>query len=136
MVNRNGMIIADARERASGIPDLLRRMGVDVKIKQLRSGDYLIGQNVAVERKTIVDMLASIDDGRLLSQCKRLKSCFNAVIIILEGVDNDLQRLADGPTRVYRALATIVLSHGISVVSTPSPTHTAKFLKELHCRHT
>ena len=128
------MITADTRECVSGIPDLLKQMDIEVEIQQLQSGDYLIGQNVAVERKTVADMLASIDDGRLLSQCRRLKSCFNTVIIILEGVDSDLKRLDDGPTRVYHALATAVLSHDISVVSTPSATHTAKLLRELHYR--
>ena len=129
------MIIADTRERVSGIPDLLKRMDINVEIQQLQSGDYIINQNVAVERKTVADMLSSIDDGRLLSQCKRLKNCFNTVIMILEGVDGDLKRLDDGPTRVYHALATAVLSHGISVISTPSSTHTAKLLRELHHLH-
>ena len=126
------MIVADARERQCGIPDLLMRMGMDVTVKLLRTGDYQLDEGVIVERKTVSDMIASIEDGRFIAQCTRLKNEFNKSFIILEGNDKDMQRLEVEPSKIYHAVATAVFNHGINIITTPSATHTARLLKELH----
>lgn len=125
-------IVADARERQCGIPDLLIRMGMDVRIKRLQTGDYQLDGGIVVERKTVSDMISSIEDGRFIAQCTRLENEFKKSFIILEGSDKDMQRLEDEPTKIYHALATAVFNHGINIISTPSTTHTARLLKELH----
>lgn len=51
----NITIIADNRERASGIPELLNKNGVFVMLKQLVVGDYMIEDNIVIERKTNTD---------------------------------------------------------------------------------
>ena len=48
-------IIIDERERKSGIPKLLKDIGVNVEIKTLPIGDYIVSHETVVERKSIND---------------------------------------------------------------------------------
>lgn len=45
-------LIADLRDRAAGIPRLLSQKGIEVRLKHLAAGDYLLSPAVVVERKT------------------------------------------------------------------------------------
>ena len=44
----------------------------DVRMGRLATGDYLIDDEVLVERKTVADFAASLVDGRLFPQAARL----------------------------------------------------------------
>jgi len=61
-------IVVDERERKSGIPDLLRAIGINIEMKTLPIGDYIVGPETVVERKSISDLVSSIFDGRLFDQ--------------------------------------------------------------------
>ena len=78
-------IIIDERERKSGIPKLLQKIGINVEVKTLPIGDYIVSHETVVERKSISDFISSIFDGRLFDQCNRLKEHFQFPIILLEG---------------------------------------------------
>ena len=69
----NLRIIVDERERKSGIPDLLKAVGMGVEMKTLPIGDYIVAPETIIERKSIKDLMASVFDGRLYDQCTRLK---------------------------------------------------------------
>ena len=62
-------IVIDEREKKSGIPDLLKGIGISLEIKMLPVGDYIVAPETVVERKTISDLVSSIFDGRLFDQC-------------------------------------------------------------------
>ncbi|NIU02600.1 MAG: heavy metal resistance protein CzcA, partial [Nitrosopumilaceae archaeon] len=64
-------IIIDERERKSGIPDLLKSVGLKTEVMVLPVGDYIVAPETVVERKSIHDMMSSIFDGRLFDQCNR-----------------------------------------------------------------
>ena len=64
----NLRIIVDERERKSGIPDLLKSVGLNLEMKTLPIGDYIVAPETVVERKTISDLVSSIFDGRLFDQ--------------------------------------------------------------------
>ena len=49
----NIRIIVDERERKSGIPDLLKAIGMGVEMKTLPIGDYIVAPETIVERKSI-----------------------------------------------------------------------------------
>ncbi len=78
-------ILADYREKASGIPGLLLTRGVDVVVSELKSGDYFINRKILVERKTKEDFVQSIVSNRLFSQCKRMKRSNESPLLIIEG---------------------------------------------------
>ena len=69
-------IIIDEREKKSGIPNLLIAIGIKTEIKTLQIGDYIVGPETVVERKSIQDLISSVFDGRLFDQCSRLKEHF------------------------------------------------------------
>ena len=69
-------IIIDERERKSGIPKLLQKIGINVEVKRLPLGDYIVSHETVVERKSVSDFISSIFDGRLFDQCNRLKEHF------------------------------------------------------------
>lgn len=127
-------VIADERERKSGIPDLLSKIGVRTDIVTLRTGDYIVESSTAVERKSVRDLVSSVADGRLRDQCERLSGEFKNPILVLEGAAEEISGAVDNPFVFYAALARVVIDFGISLIQTPDATHTAKLLVSLGAR--
>jgi len=76
-------IIVDYREEASGIIDLLRFEDVQIEVRKVTYGDYVINDAITMERKTARDFLISIIDGRLFNQLSNLKRyCLNPILLI------------------------------------------------------
>ncbi|MGH1567025.1 MAG: ERCC4 domain-containing protein [Nitrosopumilus sp.] len=124
----NLRIIVDERERKSGIPDLLKSVGLNLEMKTLPIGDYIVAPETIVERKSIHDLMASVFDGRLFDQCSRLKEHFEHPIVLMEGNVDDIEEIAENPLIFYGALSSVVLDFKIPVIPTPSASHTAKLL--------
>ena len=127
-------IVIDERERKSGIPKLLQTIGVDVEIKTLPVGDYIVSHETIVERKSINDLMSSIFDGRLFDQCNRLKEHFQFPIIVVEGNVDEIESISDNPLVFYGALSTVAVDFKIPIIPTPSASHTAKLLVSLASR--
>ena len=127
-------IVIDERERKSGIPKLLRAIGVNVEVKTLPIGDYIVSHETVVERKSIHDFISSIFDGRLFDQCNRLKENFKFPIILLEGNVDEIESITENPLVFYGALSTIAVDFKIPVIPTPNASHTAKLLVSLSSR--
>ena len=127
-------IVIDERERKSGIPKLLRAIGVNVEVKTLPIGDYIVSHETVVERKSIHDFIYSIFDGRLFDQCNRLKEHFKFPIILLEGNVDEIESITENPLVFYGALSTIAVDFKIPVIPTPNASHTAKLLVSLSSR--
>ena len=121
-------IIVDERERKSGIPDLLKSIGVNTEVKTLPVGDYIVAPETVVERKSISDLISSIFDGRLFDQCNRLKENFQFPIILMEGDVDEIEQITENPIVFYGAVSSVVLDFKIPVIPTPSASHTAKLL--------
>ena len=124
-------IIVDERERKSGIPDLLKAIGMGVEMKTLPVGDYIVAPETIVERKSIKDLMASIFDGRLYDQCNRLKENFEHPIVLVEGNVDEIEEITDNPLVFYGALSRVTLEFKIPIIPTPSASHTAKLLVAL-----
>jgi DNA excision repair protein ERCC-4 len=133
----NLRIVVDKREKNSGIPELLRQSGVFVDFATLKVGDYIVFNNVVIERKTVSDLLSSFYDGRLFIQCSQLVKHFSSPLLIVEG--NIMEDLKTESTRsfrsydqkiqqVYDSLITVVLDFKIPLVHTPNIEHTTNFL--------
>ena len=130
----NLRIVVDEREKKSGIPDLLRSIGLNVEMKTLPIGDYIVAPETIVERKSIRDMLSSIFDGRLFDQCSRLKENFESPVLLMEGNVDEIEEITENPLIFYGALSTVVIDFRIPVIPTPSATHTAKLLVSMCSR--
>ncbi len=127
-------IIVDERERKSGIPELLRAVGINIEMKTLPIGDYIVAPETIVERKSIHDLISSIFDGRLFDQCNRLKEHFKFPIILIEGNLDEINNITENPLIFYGAISGIALDFKIPVLPTPNADHTAKLLVSLCSR--
>ena len=121
-------IVVDEREKKSGIPDLLKEIGINLEIKTLPVGDYIVAPETVVERKTISDLISSIFDGRLFDQCNRLKEHYQFPILLIEGNIDEIEKLTENPFVFYGAISSIVIDFRIPVIPTPSASHTSKLL--------
>ena len=69
-------VVVDERERASGVPEELSKLNVRVYFSKLSVGDYVLSPEVAVERKSIPDLISSVYDSRIFNQASRIASAF------------------------------------------------------------
>ncbi len=81
----NISITCDHREKMSVVPDLLDGEKVYLNYKTLKAGDYLVNNEVLIERKTANDFALSVLSGRLFRQCSKLRSSGKVCLIIIEG---------------------------------------------------
>ena len=121
-------IVVDEREKKSGIPDLLKGIGISLEIKMLPVGDYIVAPDTVVERKTISDLISSIFDGRLFDQCNRLKEHYQFPILLIEGDIDEIEELTENPLIFYGAISSIAIDFKIPVIHTPNASHTSKLL--------
>lgn len=136
-------IVVDERERNSGIPDLLRMAGALIDFAQLKVGDYLVSPEIAVERKTVRDLISSIYDGRLFLQCSDLVKHYQKPLLVVQGniaelaeipenvKDRDAKRFAERIPLAYDALATVATEFRIPIIHTPSADQTVQLLVTL-----
>jgi ERCC4-type nuclease len=122
-------VVADDRERVSGVIDSLRCIAnVSVRIERLASGDYLADRRILFERKTLQDLATSIVDGRLFKQMVRLAKSTYKAVLILEGTGKDAECLGVRREALQGALITISLILGIAVLRSMAPEETARLI--------
>lgn len=78
-------LVVDHRERASPMVAELARLGVHLEFRSLKVGDYLVSEEIAIERKTLEDFAGSILDRRLFEQAGALKEAYLRPLLLLEG---------------------------------------------------
>ena len=119
-------IIADQRERNSGIIKELVKKDLEVDIKQLMIADYVIQTKnndgdtieVGIERKTQNDFINSIIDKRILKQLIVLKENFSVPLLIIEGNKNIYNLRKFHPNAIRGMLASIALDYQIPIIFT------------------
>lgn len=110
-------ILADHRERSSGLPDLLaRHPGVLVTGTTLRQGDYRIGDLVGIERKTAHDFAKSIVDGRLFTQMSALRRSCDRPLLLLEGLVPEAEISGVPAPAIRGALVSVCAVFGVPVL--------------------
>jgi len=131
---KNIRIVVDEREKKSGIPGILKGIGISLEIKTLPIGDYIVAPETVVERKTISDLVSSIFDGRLFDQCNRLKEHYQFPILLIEGNFDEIEKLTENWLVFYGAISSIVIDFKIPIIPTPNAYHTAKLLASMCSR--
>jgi len=119
-------ILADSREIRGGVLRTLEAKGVLLKTMKLEVADYVVSDDMAVERKTIADFTASLIDGKrnLFSQLIELSKAYKKPVLIIEGDEN----LASGnmsENSIRGALLSIELDLNISVFFSKDEVETA-----------
>ncbi|BCU67331.1 multidrug MFS transporter [Sulfolobales archaeon HS-7] len=124
-------IYVDTRENGSGIPDILRELGITIIIEQLSVGDYVISSTIGIERKTVSDLVASIFDRRLFDQVKRLTDVYQRSFLIVEGDNKQLLTLAPNWKTVNNALISLVMDYEVRLLFTYDKRQTAESIKKI-----
>jgi fanconi anemia group M protein len=128
------LIRVDSREHQSPVPALLASFpDVTLSFAALPSADYLLSDDVAVERKTASDFVASILDRRLFGQTTRMKVLFPHAMLIIEG---DLTQAPHSIDReaIRGALAFLIVREAITVLQVTDSAETAAMLR-IMARH-
>ncbi|MEI6421130.1 MAG: ERCC4 domain-containing protein [Lentisphaerota bacterium] len=122
-------IIADDREQRSGVIESLRSLiDVDLDIKRLSVGDYLVDKRFIFERKTLSDFSLSIVQGRLFNQAQNLAKYDCHPIMILEGTSKNIAEYGVSREAVQGAIITISIIFGIPILRARDSCETAKLM--------
>lgn len=128
------LIRVDSREHSSPVPALLAAFpDITLSFAALPSADYLLSDDVAVERKTASDFVASILDRRLFGQTTRMKVLFPRAMLIIEGDLSQVPHSID-IAAIRGALAFLTVREGITVLQLTDASETAAMLR-IMARH-
>ncbi|XP_034049982.1 DNA repair endonuclease XPF [Thalassophryne amazonica] len=77
-------VIVDMREFRSELPSLLHRRGLDIDPITLEVGDYILTPDICVERKSVSDLISSLQSGRLYTQCLSMTRYYRKPVLLIE----------------------------------------------------
>lgn len=117
-------IIVDMREFRSDLPCLIHRRGIEVvpvtitvctliyncivcnRVSfHIQIGDYILTPEICVERKSISDLIGSLQSGRLYNQCVQMTRHYKKPILLIEFDQNKPFHL-----QVYRKIKRFIVS--------------------------
>ncbi|PWN19517.1 hypothetical protein BCV69DRAFT_284143 [Microstroma glucosiphilum] len=146
-------IIVDMREFNSSLASMLDLAGIIVIPRTLTIGDYVLSPQMCVERKAILDLIQSLNNGRLYSQCEGMTLHYLHPILLIEfGQDKSfslqsVQTAKSGPKSKQQLVATkmdpteldtqtklvmlIIAFPRLKIVWSPSSSATADIFAEL-----
>ena len=117
-------IIADVHEKNSLIiSELKSNKDINLDIKPLKIGDYLIGKTI-IERKTTNDFVSSMINKRLIQQLRQMQK-YKSQLLIIEGDFESLYRLKNSNSIRGFILS---LSNQLPIIFTQDSEDTAKYL--------
>lgn len=129
-INNNVMIVIDHRESKTRIPTLLSQK-CKTEMKQLTVGDFILSDDVCIERKTVNDFVSSIINKRLFEQLTSMKETYDRPMLIIEG-KKSFTGLCHGtkmnPNALAGAIASIGMDYKIPVLHTLDQRDTANLL--------
>lgn len=122
-------IRVDDREPRSQLLSVLRQApNMEITVERLSVGDYEVDGQLIVERKTLLDLVASIKEGRLFAQLYRLLQAELPCALLLEGSSDDLARSGMRREAIQGALMQITLFMQIPVLRALDATESASLL--------
>lgn len=77
-------VLVDMREFRSELPSVIHKRGIDIEPIQLEIGDYILTSDTCVERKSISDLIQSLQSGRLFNQAAMMIRHFKRSILLIE----------------------------------------------------
>jgi len=126
-------LIADIREKNSLVIAELTELGIDVEVISLKLADYLISNEIAVERKTINDFVSSMINKRLIQQITDMKANYKFPLLIIEKEDHQEYCKPSMHSNIHEnavrgMLLTVTTDFGIPTIMTEGYQDTAKYL--------
>jgi len=128
-------IIVDEREKPSGVPMLLKDLGMTVDFRMLEIGDYIM-PGYAIERKEIRDFLRSLFSQRIFDQAEKLSGTYENPVLIVEGNISTILGSKIMPAAFWGALATLAFDYELKIFFTPNAEQTARLIYTLRRKKT
>jgi Fanconi anemia group M protein len=121
-------VYADRREIRSHVVHSLEKLGVEVILRTLEVGDYVVSDRVGIERKAAEDFLSTFLDGRdLFSQISDLARAYRRPLLIIEG-EGIYSKRQIHPNAIRGALSTVAIDFGVPVLFTRDEEDTAALI--------
>ena len=127
-------IIADSREtNSSVVKELDLDEDVEVEIENnLEVGDYILGNNCAVERKSVKDFADTLTGERsIFEQIGAMANAYDKSILLIEGEHGKLYTQNIHPNAIRATKSSLIVDYGISIVESMDEKDTASLLKYL-----
>lgn len=127
-------IIADSREQNSKV---LKELDMDNEVEieivnNLPVGDYIVGDNCAVERKSVGDFCDTLTGDRsLFEQIGDMANEYKKSVLLIEGEHGKLYTQNIHPNAIRGAKSSLIIDYGISVFDSINQEDTAQMLKHL-----
>ncbi|XP_017797477.1 PREDICTED: DNA repair endonuclease XPF [Habropoda laboriosa] len=77
-------VIVDMREFRSELPAILYTRGMKIEPITLQVGDYILSPDICVERKSISDLIGSLNSGRLYNQAIAMTRHYSKPMLLIE----------------------------------------------------
>ena len=127
-------LLVDAREPKALVKMLRTVSNLDVKVKKLSVGDYVVEGFLAIERKTPLDFVQSVigEERRLFHQTSELLGSGLKPIVLLEG---DVYEQCSMTVKSVDGMLSYLVMRGIYLIHTRSSRHSAAMIAKI-VRHT
>lgn len=120
-------IIMDERERGA-IREALQKLDCELIIETLDFGDYILADDMAIERKRGDDLVSSIFDTRFFDQLLKLKRVFAHPMLLLESPEKMFNRPFVKENAVYGAISYATYKMKIPIMPTIDEEGSAQFI--------
>ncbi|XP_065364962.1 DNA repair endonuclease XPF [Calliphora vicina] len=138
----NPRVIVDMREFRSDLPCLIHKRGIEVVPVTITIGDYILTPEICVERKSISDLIGSLNSGRLYNQCIQMQRYYAKPILLIEFDQNKpfhlqgkymlSQNTTSTNADIVQKLQLLTLHFPkLRLIWSPSPYATAQLFEEL-----
>ncbi|MBU4138626.1 MAG: DEAD/DEAH box helicase, partial [Euryarchaeota archaeon] len=127
---KNGKIkvFVDQREIRSNVARSLEKLGMDIELRTLEVGDYVVSDRVGIERKTVDDFLSTLMDGRdLFGQISDLRRTFDRPLLIIEGEGLYTARQIHANS-IRGVLSSIAVDFGVPIIFSRDEEDTAALI--------
>ncbi len=118
-------IIIDERERGK-IRSEFENFPLKFQIETLPVADYIISEDIGIERKRGDDLISSICDNRLFIQLNNLKKSFKKPLIILENPNLLFTRSGVLESSIYGAIMYVIYKLDIPIITVLSEYESAQ----------
>ncbi len=131
-MKKKPMVCIDSREAASRngkrIVQELNALGAEVSIMKLDFGDYMVGEDIAIERKTVFDLVGTLTQRFLFDQIFKMRENYPRSLVIIEGYMGVLRKFRRISAESLNGALFALAQNGIPLVPTIDYKDTAVFL--------
>ncbi|ORX93909.1 DNA repair endonuclease XPF [Basidiobolus meristosporus CBS 931.73] len=137
-------VIVDLREFRSSLPSILHAHKLKIIPCTLEVGDYILSPTMCVERKSISDLIGSLNSGRLYTQAEAMSVHYKVPILLIEFDESksfSLQSLGEmksdiGLNDLSSKLVLLTIHFPkLRLIWSSSPHATAKIFEDLKKNH-